>query len=305
MRNILLVANKKYVIQLFVMLASLFSNNKYPLNVYLLSSDFDNGLFDLAQKYCEQWEDKRLIPVSLSSSDLNGLPISDRFPVEIYYKLLGVDILPKEESRVLVMDIDMIVKQDLSQVFELSVDNYALAACRDIYGYVYGEEKNNIARLTLSDKQVYFNAGFMYYNLDYLRNDGGAKYIIEQAYKHDNLLKWPEQDLLNILYGDNFLELDWHSYNCTPIMYILNKAEVDRGCIMPLSQEELNKMSNFDGYMDYTRAIYDQAGVIHYIGETKPWNNMRPSAPTFEVFDKAYIDYLQIANEMLQKCEMS
>lgn len=303
MNNILLVANKKYAIQLLVMLASLFSNNEYPLNIYLLSSDFDEELFGLVGRFCEQWNDKYLIPISLSDKELEGLPISERFPVEIYYKLLGVDLLPKDARSVLVMDIDMIVKQDLRKVFDITLDGYALAACRDIYGTIYGEEKNNIRRLDLDAEQSYFNAGFMYYNLDYIREQGGARYLISKAHELENKLKWPEQDLLNVLYGKKCLELDWYSYNCAPIMYILNQDMVNAGRIVPLSQQELQSMSDFTGYMDYTQALYNQAAVIHYIGETKPWNGDRATAHTFEIFDQAYMEYLHVANDVLQKCE--
>ena len=71
-------------------------------------------------------------------------------------------------------------------------------------------------------------------------------------------------------------------------MYVMKQEEVQGGGLNPLSQEEISRMTSFDGYADYTQALCDQAAIIHYIGETKPWSKERPDVPTYSIFDRYY-----------------
>ena len=107
------------------------------------------------------------------------------------------------------------------------------------------------------------------------------------------MLKWPEQDVLNVLFGKLYLELPWIKYNCPPIMYIMKTEDVINGVFKPIYKDEAERIDDFEGYADYTEAVADSASVIHYIGESKPWKEGRPQAATYDVFDQFYYKYKQ------------
>lgn len=300
---IMIVANKNYVIPMFTMLSSLFDNNPYQMEVYLFSSDFDKDTFDITERFFGQWEDKRLIGTSMKDYPLEGLKVTEKLPVEVYYKLLGIEFLPEGLSNILVMDLDMIVKRNIHEIFELDLEGCALAACKDIYAYVYGGAKNDNIRLGLPEEHEYFNGGLIYYNLNYIREKGGAKYLIDMAYKYSDKLKWNEQDLLNLLFYKEYKLLKWNSFNCPPIMYVMKESDVNRGEILPLFQKEADSMEELTGYLDYTEAICSEAAIIHYIDNTKPWNSDRPYARTYEVFDVPYKEYLIRATDIVSNIE--
>lgn len=41
-------------------------------------------------------------------------------------------------------------------------------------------------------------------------------------------------------------------------------------------------------YQNVTRQIYENAKIIHYLGNTKPWSTTREQSRLYEMFDEAY-----------------
>lgn len=300
MKSIMVVVNQRYMIPMFTMLCSLFTNMPEPLDIHMFSSDFEDEHFQMVDRFCNKWSEKTLYAYSMKGQNLDGLIRTEKLSVDIYYKLLGIDMLPESVHRILVMDLDMIVTRDISDVFDTDVEGIPFAACKDMYGYVYGDAENRKIQLGLPKEQTYINSGLLYYNLDYIRNCGGSKFLIDQTYSIADKLKWPEQDLLNYLWGDKIRLLPWHIYNCPPIMYVMKNSDVQSGVFEPLYQSQI-QTQDLIGYMDYTQAICDSAAIIHYVGESKPWDESRPQARTYEIFDRHYIEYLNKAIEYVEE----
>ena len=51
-------------------------------------------------------------------------------------------------------------------------------------------------------------------------------------------------------------------------------------------------------YQNVTKQIYENAKIIHYLGNTKPWSTTREKSRLYEMFDGVYEE---IAEEMKQK----
>ena len=289
--NIMFIAHKRYIKPMTTFLYSLFAHNKTAMNLYLFYSDLEAVFLDKLHKFCKHWENKNLIPIKMDLSKVKNLYCTDNFPVELYYKLLCVDFLPRNLSKVLCMDLDMVVNRPLNNLYNMNLDEYPLAACEDVYGYIFGEGARNHQRLGIDVKYRYFNGGMLFLNLDYLRNFGGGNSLIEYAFENKDILKWPEQDVLNHFFVDKYLKLNWYEYNCVPVKYVMKIEDVEKGIYMPLYRDEIQVMDSFEGYADYTQAICDNASIIHYIGETKPWNIDRPQADTYKTFDRYYVEY--------------
>ena len=41
-------------------------------------------------------------------------------------------------------------------------------------------------------------------------------------------------------------------------------------------------------YQNVTRQLYENAKIIHYLGNTKPWSATREQSMLYEMFDEAY-----------------
>ena len=285
---IMAVVNKNYLHPLKTMWASLFSTNNYPIDFYLFYEDLNDNDIASLSSFVSHYPKANFIPMPMGSEILQGLPTTDEFPKEIYFKLLGLDLLPKELHHILCMDLDMVVTKDISDVFSLDVSACGMAACPDIFGQYYGLEENNLDCLGLSYNPPYFNAGFMLFSLDFIRQIGGGEAIIRLAHLHKGKLYYPEQDILNILFHDSYLQLPWSTYNCPPLFYAMDATAASAGDYRPLEFFKIQAGQIPEGYLDFTESIYENAAVIHYMGGTKPWKKDRESALIYAIFDEAY-----------------
>lgn len=292
MADIMVMVNRRYLDPMRVMFRSLFTNNPDPIRLFVFHAELEEDEIGEIRMFLEQYKNVTFVPIRLDQSCVDGLPVSDVLPAEVYYKLVALDELPEDVHQILCMDLDMIVKGSLKELLELRLPkDCPLAATQDLYGDLFGETPKNNERLGLPKNNKYFNAGLLLFNLDHIRKlpkKDGRSVLLTWAFEHSDLLKWREQDVFNGVFFGKYVSLPWALYNCPPVMFVMKQEEVNRGILRPLTREEANSMENLDGYADYTQAIAEQAVIIHYIGETKPWNKERPDTATFRFFDSYY-----------------
>ena len=128
----------------------------------------------------------------------------------------------------------------------------------------------------------------MIFSLPFIRQIGGGRAIVRLAHEYKEKLYYPEQDILNIIFHDNYQILPWKLYNCPPLLYVMKQDEAENGVFQPLRLNEIYHGEIPEGYLDYTESVYEQAAVIHYMGGTKPWKKDRDEMPFYEIFDRAY-----------------
>lgn len=287
-RAFMSVVNRKYIDPLKIMWTSLFSTNSYPLDFYLFYEDLsDDDTSDLVS-FVSRWPDVKLVLMPMDANMFEGLPVTEEFPKEIYFKFAGLDHLPEDLKQIVCMDIDMAVKRDISEIFSKDVSSCGLAACEDVFGHFFGMG-NNLARLGLRNDRPYFNAGFMIFSLEFIQKIGGGKAILKLAHLNKKILYFPEQDILNLIFHDSFLLLPWNVYNCPPIHYVMNRERVEAGILEPLELSLIMANEIPEGYLDYTRSVYDNAAIVHYMGRSKPWRAERESSTVYDIFDEAYL----------------
>ncbi len=93
-----------------------------------------------------------------------------------------VKILPKNLTRVLSLDVDTIVDADISELWELPINDYYFAASREWHAS--------------TERFMYTNVGVCLHNLKKLR-DGKADEIIQILNTKE--FRWVEQDAMNLL----------------------------------------------------------------------------------------------------------
>lgn len=294
--NIMIVANSRYILTTIVMLYSLYENNPGKITVYLLYSDMQEEEISRLCAFTQTWMDKQLIPVRIKREDTQKLFPSEHMPIETYYRILGMELLPQSVKRVMYLDIDIVVNKSLEHFYHMDMEGRPLAACQDIYGYVYGVAEDNKRRLEMPEDCLYFNAGVMLYDLEQIREEKLMQQTLDYVYQNYLQLRYMDQDALNKVFLHRVKIVDWYHYNCTPILYVCSKQEVAIGQYAPVSQQEIGQVQGQEqDYLDMTQAFYQEASIIHYIGETKPWNEQRVAAKTYELFDQSFYNYMDRA----------
>ena len=153
--------------------------------VYIMAED-DDLSFDLPSRVIVQnvREWKQLL-------DPDGPNYNNRWTYMVLMKVLLCKILPKA-SRALALDLDTIVRSDISDLWDLDMDNYYFAGVREPFW-------------TERLHRDYVNGGVLFWNLDKMR-DGMADHVIDVLNRRQ--YTFPEQDALNDICRGQFRVID-------------------------------------------------------------------------------------------------
>ena len=253
--NVLFAINSRFVLPLCTTLTSFFHHNGTGHNIYV----FHNGLNKKQLKtlngvVCKIGE-SRFFPILFDDCALSSLQIDERLSIATYYRLLLGNYIPESVNRLLWLDADTLVLDDLSQMYCLPLHGFEVAACRDI------DSGKHSRRLSLSDG-FYLNAGVILFDLKATRNaltvDGLHTFL--RTNKKEIMLH--DQDILNLMFSGSVHELP-SSYNIITL-----------GSQNP-SIEEI-------------KAIKQTGHILHFAGMYKPWHRFYLSH-----LDKVYFIYLK------------
>ena len=166
------------------------TRNLYRHMIPAVKSLLFNSDVDVVYLGIEDHEFPYELPDVCEVMDLSGQEIFSRtgpnFKSRYTYMALMraalVKILPPELPRVLSLDVDTIVVDDISDIWDLPIDDYYFAAAREWHAS--------------TDRFINANVGVSLHNLEKLR-DGKSEEIIRMLNKRQ--FRWCEQDAMNLL----------------------------------------------------------------------------------------------------------
>jgi lipopolysaccharide biosynthesis glycosyltransferase len=155
------------------------------------------------------------------------------------------ELLPPEIRRVLYLDCDVIVRGDLSELWNVNLSGKTVAAVREVTDYTWH------SRLGLPAGAPYFNNGVMLIDLDRWRKLNIGRRSLDFAREHPDRVQWWDQCALNLNLYDDWIPLDakWN-------FQTMEVAFWDHG------------MMRFKRIDSRTR---DAITITHFTTESKPW----------------------------------
>ncbi len=176
-----------------------------------------------------------------------------------YYRLYISEVLPKNIQKALYLDSDLIVEQDLKELWNTDISKYVLGAIEDIEGI---DSRN---RLDLPNK--YFNAGVLLLNLNKLRKTNLLSTSVKYLENNKKLIIYQDQDILNGLFNTRYKDLPL-KWNVNSHMYFLT--------------EKKHTYTDNDAKKARTNP-----GIIHFTGGLiKPWNKNKLIHPLADEYWK-------------------
>lgn len=179
---------------------------------------------------------------------------------EAYYRVLVPWIL-KEYSKAITLDCDLISNADISNLYNMSLNNDEYCAATIDYVY-HGMLNGTVADcLTYTKEEIgmdepynYVNTGVMLLNLESLRKNFTAEYIVKFLSSHKFNIQ--EQDALNALFENHihFIDVRWN--------YYVEVNDFIKLCIKYAPVESETEYKNKE----------DSPWIIHYASNPKPWN---------------------------------
>lgn len=189
---------------------------------------------------------------------LDALWLGTRRPVPpaVFARLLAGSILPTRVHRAIYLDVDVIVRRDLTPLWREADDGAPLVAVVDLpddrrfASILERISERDRAREGVSEQTPYFNAGVLVMDLDVQR--AGAEVETIDIMSRNPELMFADQDALNIRFAGEVKLVDprWNQMEAT-----FWNLEPHR---QPHDEVTL-------------AAIRDDPAIVHYTGRPKPW----------------------------------
>ena len=189
---------------------------------------------------------QKVVVKEISSDIVSGLNESSRFPKSIYFRFLLPEILP-EEDRVLYLDCDILVRENISDFYNTDLVGYACAAIED----QRGDDITIHNRIFMFSR--YFNSGVLLMNLDYWRKHNVAQLLIDYLRQYPERCWFPDQDALNAVLEGKVKFMDYR--------YNMQGEMLSHRCYLQLSAQKWKELDE---------AISNPA-IIHFTDINKPW----------------------------------
>lgn len=244
--NVSIAFNHKYTTYAYVMLTSLFFSHKELPNsvmVYVLHSDLTKEDETLLQQLANQYGQSVSFLLADSSNDTAKLPTSKSWSKEMYYRLLLGELLPKEVTRILYLDVDVIINKPLIDLCQMDMQGMQLAVADDPVIQNHFSIQQQTIFADFPEPIRYFNSGVVLMDLDKIRGNYTFADYCKVAEQFSYQLSNPDQDLLNYVHMGNVYYIDNSRYNV----------------FSQIAEEE-------GGY----EQVKKDAAIIHYAGR-KPW----------------------------------
>lgn len=216
--NLSAAINDAYTPYAYVMMQSLFEKNpEAEVFVYLLQYDLSEGSREALSRLAEQ-NGNHLILLPIDTTKLSEkLPRTMEWPLEVYFRLLLPDLLPDDVDRILYLDADIIVNQNLRSFYESDFKGKLILGCRDLaLKNLTTEqclEKRSGKLRSLFEEHRYINSGVLLFCMEELRKKYHFQDYLNLAEELDYQIFSPDQDLINYLHRDEIGYVDEWKYN--------------------------------------------------------------------------------------------
>ncbi len=244
--NIALCTDENFTIPALVCITSIFENNKdAECHVYVLT----DGISDKArEKFCRLATvyERKIDILTIDRHRFDGLTVSERYPVSMYYRFLLPEMLP-DEQKVLYLDCDIIVRKSLCEVYSTDLSDKAVGA-------VVSQSCDWVKwanELKLSTP--FFNSGVLLINLDYWRRHNTFEALVNWVANNPKGLWLPDQSALNKVLEGKVCYFDY-TYN------------FQERWTRPLEGSYMH----FSKWNEIEEAGLDPV-IVHYCDAEKPW----------------------------------
>lgn len=193
-------------------------------------------------EFLKQWD--VVFHIINDDSIFEGIDVSV-WGVYALYRFFLPKCLNDDIHKVLYLDCDVIVNNDLDELFKMDLSNKAIAGCIDPQTY----SKEVFTRLAYDFDEKYVCSGVLLMNLDYWREFGVSDRLVNFMKKNQSKLLFPDQDALNCLcYNDKIVLPSEYGVQCSFLRD--NRFLVE--------------------HIDTIENIVDNPKIVHYAGYA-PW----------------------------------
>lgn len=248
--NIVCITDNNYAQHAGVMLYSLLSHSSSPCRIFLLTNSLDNENKNRLKKIVMHFSNSSIQFIEITNKEWDFSEYSTgnqsrQWSSIMYMKLFILDLLPKEIEKILFLDVDIIVNDDIKELYATNTDKCIIAAAEDWKYSCFSKE-----RLGLSYDDMYINSGVMLINLTKWRAKE-THHSIKQFMINNKKTFINDQDVIAL-------------YFKTEIQYISQEWNVTTFYF-----ERIPRIP--DKYIPLLQEIRTNPRIIHFCAPIKPW----------------------------------
>ena len=192
--------------------------DEYQIEYYIISDQLSDGI----KRKIEYGVNKDIIRIKWL--DINDVLYShvklhddkSLFPINVYARLFAPFFLPKEYTKALYLDVDMICNADIADLWKIDLGNAPVAGvidrCKTVNCGWAGIK--NYKELGLSPDTEYYNSGMFIMNIPEWRRTDATYNIIRTIERNKEYASFPINYGMNVVFANKWHKLDkrWNTY---------------------------------------------------------------------------------------------
>lgn len=203
-----------------------------------LTQDHHRDLEGITREFDAQLRWYPLEQSELFNFFVADLPDSVRWPKVVYARLLLDELLPTDIERIIYLDCDVLVRQQIETLYEMDLGGHPLGAVQDApTPFIMGRRDMRQNAGIFDTADPYFNSGMLVIDLPGWRDLNVKAEVAVLAGKGWIEKLYYDQDVLNVIFRDRWQALPW-------------------------------RWNTIDAHLAHEAL---QPAIVHYTRDAKPW----------------------------------
>ncbi len=240
--TIFLSSDNNYAPFVATTIASICDNTESFIDFYILDGGITKENQDKIKSLKNQFNNFSIEFIQINNQDnFKNIQLKRGLSLAAYSRLLIPNIKPNIKKAIY-LDVDVIVKGDISELFNEPLDDFAIGAVQDFTDKI-SDKNNKVEKIKKASEigkySCYFNSGVLLIDCDIWRNTVNIKDLldIEEKYRSTRIMN--DQDVLNKYFENNYKILD-------------------------------SKYNFYNQDIEDTNTA--EFAIRHFVGHTKPWH---------------------------------
>lgn len=268
---IILASDNNYIQHATVAITSILCNTKKPdeLCFFLIEDNIDPSNKIKIEKTVQSLG-SHIAFLKVQEDNFKNVFVSGGLTKAAYLRLSLTDIVPHEINKILYLDCDLLILDDIRKIWDFDLQDKALAAVED-FGVLSSASKcrEKKEHLGWNREYSYFNSGVMLINLKKWRKFNYTQKLLKLI--ENNKFRHHDQDALNFLFMKDWAKLNLRWNIIPPVFNMILTVLFDS----KMRKEAISALNN--------------PAIIHYAGGYKPWEY-----PEYKCFNAKYYEYLML-----------
>lgn len=256
--NVVFISDEQYALGTGVAISSLKTRRSHQRDyaIFIIANQISDSNCKLLEGMSEQGFTVEIISASniADYSKQSRIKTAAHVSVTALYKFNIPEVLGCLD-KALYMDGDIIIRDNLTALYDIDISGCYAAVCEDIGAEEYPAPYNR--RLKINHEK-YFNTGVMLLNLKLLREESIPQKLLD--YREHGINHYMDQDAFNVVFNERVKYFSF-LYNMAISAWVHYPYDV------------LNKYYRLE--LDSKEEYYTSAKVLHFSSPEKPWSNRK------------------------------